>query len=135
MTFKNAFGWTADFEPLPFGPYFDVCFVKRRTEKIAAFLVEHHLLKSRWQVVGFMMNYKPREVIFSIEHLIKTEFPDVKITYTDNFAWNKNLYGSAGGAIKIFLDFKSDADEAEFIMRGNSILEIVKDNKDLIRTS
>src|ERR1700686_491453 len=69
----------------------------------------------KWKVVGYMTNYKGKETISTITDIVQKEFPNVILKYGYEFHWGKEL-GTYGGSKDIYLIFKSNADEAEFIL-------------------
>ena len=80
MSERNSLLWDSKFE-VGYAPHISINFVKIRTSKIEQFLIDHNILKIRWQVVGFLMNYKQDLVIKSLHDQLIAEFPNIKIKY------------------------------------------------------
>jgi len=127
--------WDSKYDPR-WPASFSMGFVKKRTGKISSLFVNYGLLKIRWQVVGFMMNYNYEDVIASTLKLIGSEFPNINVIIKDSLSWSdeESYFHTSGGSVTILLDFESEADEAEFIIRSDSIISSLKNNEDLIRT-
>ena len=136
MSERNSLLWDSKFE-VGYAPHISINFVKIRTSKIEQFLIDHNILKIRWQVVGFLMNYKQDLVIKSLHDQLIAEFPNIKIKYKEIYTWDEDdsYHIGTGGSVRILLYFDCGADEAEFIIRSDSIVSYLKNDDTLIRAS
>lgn len=114
----------------------DLHFERFHNGKISSFLLKNNLLKNKWIIIGYMINYSESDTIKFLIETLRIEFSNIKIKLGDMYSWEKDgLMFSSGSSYQILLEFVDNADEAEFILRADNIIDAVKNNKDLIRTS
>jgi len=116
-------------------PHINISYKKIRCDSFFKLLKKIGLVKNTWQIVGIMTNYYEGATIEYILHLILKEFPNVKLSKGNIYTWDNehDVFFKNSGAVDIYIEFESDADEAEFIIRNGRIMQEIISNFSLVK--